>query len=362
MGAVRLVAAAQRDRSESLRWKFLCRWWRECALQHVRPLHALGNSGGTAVWARPAAAFYGMGSSGISLWQERAQNALYLVAGRDRHRTLMGSGDLYDPGFRIPRYAAFPVRSTGCAEQKPWRGRPGKQRSVGTRNKPRRPQNIRHASVVANKGGELNSRRHRYRWPGEAPDQPHDECDEASQKQEGQAENDEQPQCRAAAKGGDIAAHGSPGIAADAPAEHGQAFDVRPSVEAHVSAKRCRIASHYGVALHHNATAEGGDIAIDASANPHATTKAGHFRDFLIASDGDVVAELSSVVRTFSKGRDSESRHQQKATHPAQRTEPHRSSQERGHSNRLVEIIPQGANSWDHLAVCGRNHHSRVIR
>ena len=44
---------------------------------------------------------------------------------------------------------------------------------------------------------------------------------------QGQAENDKQPQGSAAAKGGDIAAHGSSRIAADAPAKHGQ-LDLRP--------------------------------------------------------------------------------------------------------------------------------------
>jgi hypothetical protein len=145
-------------------------------------------------------------------------------------------------------------------------------------------------------GSQLNSRSHGYGWADEAPNQPDDERNERSQKHEGQAENKKKPQRSAPTEGGDITAHGSPGIAADAPAKHGQGLDVRAAIEAYISAEDCRIASDNGVALHHHAPAESRDIAIDAASNPNATIEAGHLRDMLITSDGDVMTELSSVV------------------------------------------------------------------
>src|SRR5580765_6041792 len=169
---------------------------------------------------------------------------------------------------------------------------------MGTLHEPRRPQDLRHASLVA----RLNSCRYRHRPPTEVPDQPDNEREERSQNQERQSEDDKEPETCAAAKGGDIAAHGSPRVATDPTAKHGKVLNARAAVKTHIAAKRCGIAPNNTIALHHNAPAKGGDVAVDVAANPNAATEAGHFGDRLVGSYGDVMAELSPVVRASRKG------------------------------------------------------------
>ena len=121
---------------------------RQRALQPLRALHALGNSGGSSVRPRSAAQVHGVRSADIPVRQDDTEDALHLVAGRDRNRALLGSRDLHRQGIRVSRDPTLPVRSSRRARQKPGRRRPGQQRTLGTLHDGGRAKNLRHAKMV----------------------------------------------------------------------------------------------------------------------------------------------------------------------------------------------------------------------
>jgi hypothetical protein len=162
----------------------------------------------------------------------------------------------------------------------------------------------------------LNSRSHRKGRPPGSPDQPDNKRDNGAQKDERQAKNEKQPQGAAASKRRNIASDGGLGIAMETPAKDGHGLYLGAAVQPHISGEGCCIASDLGVALKYDASAKCRNVTVDATPNPDAATKTGYLGNLLVASNADVMAKLSAVVRALGYGGSCKHGNKRKANQP----------------------------------------------
>ena len=74
-------------------------------------------------------------------------------------------------------------------------------------------------------------------------------------------------------------------------------------IETNIAPKGGRVAPYLALILDQNASAENRGVALNLAADSHIAAEASHFRDFLIGSHGDVMAELSAIVGAIGKCR-----------------------------------------------------------
>src|SRR5580765_1682192 len=80
MGAIRSVAATQRNRPEFVRRELVRLWRGQCTPQYVRALYALWNSRGSSLWQGAVAPFHALWRAGVPLRQKRPKDSLHLVS------------------------------------------------------------------------------------------------------------------------------------------------------------------------------------------------------------------------------------------------------------------------------------------